>query len=63
MHQLFKRVDNAIVDNPLFSLLIMQRLVSYLLNNAIQQGQGQDAIYRRSEVKFTYEVKELATDC
>lgn len=58
MHQLFKRVDNAIVDNPLFSLLIMQRLVSYLLNNAIQQGQGQDAIYRQ-----LYEVKELATDC
>ena len=55
---LFKRVDNAIVDNPLFSLLIMQRLVSYLLNNAIQQGQGQDAIYRQ-----LYEVKELATDC
>ena len=58
MHQLFKGVDNAIVDNPLFSLLIMQRLVSYLLNNAIQQGQGQDAIYRQ-----LYEVKELATDC
>ena len=58
MHQLFKRVDNAIVDNPLFSLLIMQRLVSYLRNNAIQQGQGQDAIYRQ-----LYEVKELATDC
>ena len=58
MHQLFKKVDNAIVDNPLFSLLIMQRLVSYLLNNAIQQGQGQDAIYRQ-----LYEVKELATDC
>ena len=58
MHQLFKRVDNATADNPLFSLLIMQRLVSYLLNNAIQQGQGQDAIYRQ-----LYEVKELATDC
>ena len=58
MHQLFKRVDNAIVDNPLFSLLLMQRLVIYLLNNAIQQGQGQDAIYRQ-----LYEVKELATDC
>ena len=58
MHQLFKRVDNAIVDDPLFSLLIMQRLVSYLLNNAIQQGQEQDAIYRQ-----LYEVKELATDC
>ena len=58
MHQLFKRVDNAIVDNPLFSLLIMQRLVSYLLNNAIQQGQGQDAVYRQFD-----EVKEMATDC
>ena len=58
MHQLFKRVDNAIVDNPLFSLLIMQRLVSYLLNNAIQQGQEQDAVYRQFD-----EVKEMATDC
>ena len=58
MHQLFKRVEKAIVDNLLFSLLIMQRLVSYLLNNAIQWGQGQDAIYRQ-----LYEVKELPTDC
>ena len=58
MHQLFKGVDDATVDNPLFSLLLMQQLVIYLLNNTIQQGQGQDAVYRQFD-----EVKEMATDC
>ena len=49
MHQLFKGVDNATVDNPLFSLLLMQQLVIYPLNNTIQQGQRQVSFQSQSQ--------------
>ena len=39
-------------------ILATALILIYPLNNTIQQGQGQDAVYRQFD-----EVKEMATDC